>query len=296
MRVSPVRLSPLPPPSTRKRVLATATVTAICGLVAAAFSVDALAACSSAPQPGPLFVRGTMNSWGVADAYKLAWACDAYYVNVDLDGSFEFKIGDASWSEDATFGTFKEKFAGAQTIKVGFEQGKPKVSVGPRSYVDPNAAVPTDPVALSLAHDSRLLADKAPFGAIKAGGAVTLQLSALPGVDKVTLVVQRRTLEGNQEVLSYAPLARVAMQRQSGQGRERWSAPYRFADIGVYGYYFEVEIKGQRYLYQNNRQALYWTRELGVNGPGAVQAVAPRGLRPRSVAKSSNACNCWRGP
>ncbi|NGZ85232.1 glycoside hydrolase family 13 protein [Duganella aceris] len=263
-------VTPARKPSTQtKRLLAAA-------IAAAVLSVDASAACSdSAPGAAPLFVRGSMNNWGVADAYKLAWRCDAYYLNVDLAGTYEFKIGDAAWSENATYGAFTEKFSGAQTIKVTFENGKPHIALGPRSYDDPDTAAPTDPVALSLAHDSRRLADKAPFGALKAGGGVTLHLNALPGVSKVTLVVERRTLEGNQEVLSYAPLARIAMQRQHGQNLDRWSAQYRFTDIGVYGYYFEVEIKGKRYLYQNNVQPLYWTRERGVNGIGAVQAAMP---------------------
>ena len=267
MHVLPALLLPPTLPGLCKRLLAAA----VASIVASMPAGSAWAACSEPPQAAQLFVRGTMNNWGVADAYKLAWQCDAYYLNVDLNGKYEFKIGDAAWSEQATFGTFHQQFAGAQTIKVTFAHGKPQIAVGPRSYVDPDTAVPTDPVALSLAHDSRSLADKAPFGAVKAGSEVTLNLAALPGITKATLVIARRTLEGNQEVLSYAPAARVAMQRQPG--KNRWSATYRYADIGVYGYHFEVEIKGRKYLYQNNRQPLYWTREQGVNGTGTAQAV-----------------------
>lgn len=247
-------------------------------LLAVAISSAAMggahAACAdAAPQAAPLFVRGSMNNWGVADAYKLAWRCDAYYLNVELAGPHEFKIGDAAWSESATYGAFKRSFAGRQTLKLSFDHGKPLIAIGPRSYDDPDTAVPADPVARSLAHDSRRLADKAPFGAIKAGGEVRLNLHASPGVDAATLVVERRTLEGNQEVLDYTPVARLPMRRERVAGVDRWSAQYRYADIGVYGYHFEVVIKGKRYLYQNNTQPLYWTREQGVNGLGAAQAV-----------------------
>lgn len=253
------------------RVLAVLLAAAISSTTAG----GAHAACAgAAPQAAPLFVRGSMNSWGVADAYKLAWRCDAYYLNVELAGPHEFKIADAAWSENATYGAFKRTFAGRQTIKLSFDHGKPLIALGPRSYNDPDTAVPADLVARSLAHDSRQLADKAPFGAIKAGGEVSFNLHALPGVGSATLVVERRTLEGNQEVLDYTPVARLPMRRERVGGQDRWSAQYRYADTGVYGYHFEVEIKGKRYLYQNNTQPLYWTREQGVNGLGAAQAVA----------------------
>jgi cyclomaltodextrinase len=248
----------------------------LAALMASAAAAGAGAACvDAAPHAAPLFVRGAMNSWGVADAYKLAWQCDAYYLNVDLHGSQQFKIGDAAWSATSTYGPYTLDFAGEQTLTVRFAQGAPHLTLGARSYRDPDTAVPDQPVARSLAHDSRRLADKAPFGAVKAGSTVLLQLNAMAGVSAATLVVERRTLEGNQEVLEYAPLARLPMQRQQAEGGERWSAHYRFDDTGVYGYYFEVSIAGKRYLYQNNAQSLYWTRERGVNGLGAAQAVAP---------------------
>lgn len=232
-------------------------------------------ACSDAPQAAPLFMRGTMNDWGVADAYKLAWHCDGYYLNVDLAGPYEFKIADAAWSGNATYGTFNERFSGAHTVKVTFRDGRPHIAIGPRSYDDPDTAEPSDPVARSLSHDSRKLADKAPFGALEAGSEASLHLNAQPGVSAVTLVIERRTLEGNQEVLGYLPLARVPMRRSAGAGGlERWSASYRYAAPGVYGYHFEVDIDSKRYVYQNNALPLYWTRERGVNGLGTVQAVA----------------------
>lgn len=40
-------------------------------------------------------------------------------------------------------------------------------------------------------------------------------VEALPGVSRLTLVVEQRRLEGNQEVLEYLPVARVPMQRHA---------------------------------------------------------------------------------
>ena len=51
---------------------------------------------------------------------------------------------------------------------------------------------------------------------------------------------------------------------------DRWSASHRFTDIGVYGYWFEAEIGGQPYAYQNNRDSVFWTREKGSGGLGSV--------------------------
>ncbi len=252
----------------RKRLLA-ATIASI-------VASGASAACTSEPPvAAPLFVRGPMNDFTAADAYQLSWHCDAYYLNVDLNGAYEFKISDAAWSEKNTFGGFPAHFAGAQTIKLTFDGGKAQVAVGPRSYTDPNLAVPENAIARSLAHDSRATTDKMPFGAIKAGTAVRLTLNALPGVSAATLVIERRKLEGNQELLDYAPVARLPMRRERINGRDRWSAQYRFAAIGVFGYHFEADIDGAHYIYQNNAQQVYWTRERGANGLGMAQAVVP---------------------
>lgn len=243
--------------------------------VAAALAGSTAAACTTAPVSAALFIRGSMNSFAVEDAYKLSWHCDAYYVNVDLTGKHEFKISDSAWSEHNTYGAFPATFSGEQTIKVTFDAGKPSFAIGARSFNDPNTQAPSNRIARSLAHNSRALSDKKPFGSVAAGSTVKLHLAALPGVSAATLVVERRTLEGNQEVLEYAPVARVPMQRQRSKGRERWSASHRFDTSGVYGYYFDVTIAGQRYLYQNNTRRVYWTRERGANGLGEAQAAVP---------------------
>ncbi len=72
---------------------------------------------------------------------------------------------------------------------------------------------------------------------------------------------------------------------------DRWSASYRFASKNVYGYYFELTIDGQQYVYQNNNDSIYWTTERGSFGVGQIgfapsdrEAGPPLpadGLRPR---------------
>ena len=79
----------------------------------------------------------------------------------------------------------------------------------------------SNPVALSLRFDSRAAASKAPFGAVTEGTTVTFNLAARPGVDKATLVIEKRRLEGNQEVLEYLPLARSPMAATASG----WAAP-----------------------------------------------------------------------
>jgi glycosidase len=125
-------------------------------------------------------------------------------------------------------------------------------------------------VALSLAFDSQSGADKSPYGAVAAGTAITFSLSALPGVEQVTLVLEKRRLEGNQDVLDYAELARVPLARASAGPRERWSGHYTFAAPAVYGYWFEVRVGGRTLVFENNATPVYWTRERGANGAGAV--------------------------
>jgi cyclomaltodextrinase / maltogenic alpha-amylase / neopullulanase len=79
-------------------------------------------------------------------------------------------------------------------------------------------------------------------------------------------VIEKRRLEGNQEVLEYTPLARVPMRRAS----ELWRASHTFADVSVYGYYYELVIAGKTYIYGNNRDSIFWTRERGSNGVGEI--------------------------
>ena len=230
-----------------------------------------------------LFLRGTMNNWAALDDYAFQYSCDAYYLNVDLAGRHEFKIADAGWKDSSSFGAgtgaylklgggnVAHRFSGEHTLRLAWAGGQPELSIGSKSFADPNAKAITDPVALSLAFDSRAAAHKAPFGAVVAGTAVDFAIDALPGVEALALVVEKRRLEGNQEVLEYSELARVPMQRSPGPGgEERWRASHRFAEIGVHGYWFEARIAGRTYAFQNNRQSVHWTREKGAGGAGEV--------------------------
>lgn len=261
-------------------------------------------ACDTEPLGGAtLFLRGTMNAWTALEDHALRFHCDAYYLNVALTGRHEFKLGDAGWNDAHTFGAVAGQgsfaadaarplvrgdapggaanlvfgFTGEHTLRLAFAGGQPVLTIGPRTFADPDARAVDDPVALSLRHDSRDLADRTPFGAVTAGTTIDFALGADVGVEAATLVVETRRLEGNQDVLEYAPLARLPMRRERGpDGRERWRASHAFAQPGVYGYHFVVRIGGADFVYQNNRDPLHWTRERGSNGVGRVDAAPPR--------------------
>lgn len=257
--------------------------------------------CAAQPAGGAtLFLRGGMNNWTALDQYAFQWSCDAYYLNVKLSGRHEFKIGDAGWDGGNTFGaTVSVKtiepdtafnllrgnarplianlafdFDGEHTLRLAFPGGSPTLAIGPKTFADPNEAGVDDPVALSLRHDSRAASDKSPFGAVTAGTEVEFALHAAAGVEAATLVVESRRLEGNQDLLEYRELARLPMPAQvaAGGGAE-FRATHRFADKGVYGYWFLVRIGGRDFAYQNNRDAVPWTREKGSNGSGRVEAL-----------------------
>lgn len=228
-----------------------------------------------------LYLRGTPNNWAALDDYAFQFSCDAYYLNVKLQGRHEFKIADAAWKPASTIAAdaagqvnFTRDFEGEQTLRLAWAGGRPQLSLGPRSFADPRAAAVTDAVALSLRFDSRDAANKTPFGAQPAGTEMQFMLQAAPGVEALTLVVEKRRLEGNQEQLDYREVARVPMQRQAVSGAasdaERWTASHRFAEAALYGYWFEARIAGRLYAYQNNRDAVHWTREKGSGGLGAV--------------------------
>ena len=273
-------------------------------------SADALASAASTGQaaavspaaatcrPAPLgdttlYLRGSMNQWQPDEAYALAYHCDAYRLNLKLSGQHRFKIADDSWTASTVLanapghngaglpallsvGTntaeLQLDFAGDQVLRLAFDATGPRLSLSAGQFDDPKRSPITDPVALSLRHDSRALTDKQPFGAVPAGTTLQWGLSALPGVEQATLVIERRHLGGDQTVLAYTPLARLPLQRTPGTapGTERFSTTYRFDQIGVYGYWFEVRIAGETYLLQNNNDTIAWTREKGSNGPAAV--------------------------
>ncbi|MBA4175911.1 MAG: hypothetical protein C0505_05035 [Leptothrix sp. (in: Bacteria)] len=231
------------------------------------------------PEPAPLgdtvlFLRGTLNNWAALDDYAFQYSCDAYYLNLKASGRHEFKVADASWKEATTIadgpGNFVFDFDGKHTVRLAWPGGKPQIDIGPRTFADPTVASVTDPVALSLRFDSRSLTHKSPFGALPAGSTVDYTVDALPGVERLTLVVEKRLLEGNQEVLRYTELARLPMVKASEGHRERWTARFRYTDIAVHGHWFEAQIAGKAYALQNNADAVFWTREKGAGGRAAV--------------------------
>ncbi len=257
-------------------------------------------ACPLGPAPlgaTTLFMRGTMNNWASLDDYAFQYSCDAYYLNVDLKGRQEFKIADARWKDATSYGagtgaylkeggpSLERVFDGEHTLRLAWAGGRPELSIGPKTFADRNDDGVIDAVARSLAFDSRSVMHKQPFGAVVAGSLIEFAIDALPGVERMTLVVEKRRLEGNQEVLDYREVARVPMHRTlQPDGKERWRANHRFADISVYGYWFEAELAngkgpgpGARYAYQNNRDPVPWTREKGTGGVGEVIAL-PRTL------------------
>ncbi|HET9977606.1 MAG TPA: glycoside hydrolase family 13 protein [Burkholderiaceae bacterium] len=230
-----------------------------------------------------LFLRGTMNNWAALDDYAFQYSCDAYYLNVDVTGRHEFKVADAGWTGATSYGAgtgpylkegganVERNFTGAHTLRLAWAGGRPELSIGPKTFADRNTVAVTDPVARSIAFDSRSPAHKKPFGAVVAGRGIDFAVDALPGVAKMTLVVERRRLEGNQEILEYTELARVPMTKTAQDAKERWSASHRFAEIGIYGYWFEAELAdGSRYAFQNNRDSVHWTREKGSGGAGEI--------------------------
>ena len=262
--------------------------------------------CSPAPLGATtLYLRGSMNQWQPDDAGEFVYRCDAYYLNVQWQGTQQFKIADDAWRADTIFGgppgappvapsavlsavlsrgtttsNLMLSFAGSQHLRLAFDGGQPRLALLAGQVALPAARPITNPVALSLRHDSRALADKQPFGAVPAGTEVVFGFSALPGVAQATLVIERRRLEGDQTLLAYEGALRLPMQREAGTtadtpanttaGTQRFSARYRFDAIGVYGYWFELSIAGQAYALHNNDDTIYWTREKGSNGAAQV--------------------------
>ena len=266
----------------------------LAGAPGAVPGLHAAPTCSAAPFSSTrLYLRGSMSGWAAADEDAFRWDCNAYVITTELQGAQDFKIADAAWSDNTTFAgpggadptgenvpvarvkeggvqNLRYRFDGWHTARLAFAGGQPRLTV---LRAAPPAPTVFDPVALSLRHDTRVLADKAPFGAVTAGTNVAFALNALPGVERATLLIETRRLEGNQEVIDYGETARVPL-AQGGRGdRKRWTAAHRFGAAGVYGYWFEVVIGGRTYVYGNNAAPIYWTRERGANGLGTVSAM-----------------------
>lgn len=245
-------------------------------LLPAGLLLPALAGAQGHCRPEPLegqalYLRGTLNHWVADEDYRFLYRCDAYYLNVTASGRHEFKVADAAWKTATTFGNagsnFVQVFDGEHTLKLAFEGGQPRLVVGPKTFADPRTQPVSDPVALSLRFDSRDAAFKSPFGAVPSGTTVRYAVAAAPGVQRLTLVVEKRRLEGNQDLLAYTEVERVPM-TPGADGR--WRASHRYADIAVYGHWFDAEIDGKHYALQNNDDGIHWTRERGSGGRALV--------------------------
>jgi cyclomaltodextrinase len=266
-------------------------------LLASPLASAAAEACRPAPLgTRVLYLRGSFNDWRADDDSALRYACDHYELVARLKGEQRFKVGDEDWSADADLGGASEltlapgtpvplvpKGAGLRAVFGGVVRitltpaatpgGAPLLAIAdlPADTALPEpAGALTDPVARSLSFDSRTLADKSPFGAVTAGSEVSFDVGALPGVDSVTLVVEKRRLEGNYDLLAYDELARVPLARTSAGPRERWTARYRFGDPAIYGYWFEVRVGERVLVLQNNDTPVYWTQERGAGGAAQV--------------------------
>jgi glycosidase len=251
-----------------------------------------------------LAVSGTMNDGSPAAADYFLRSCDAYYLNVDLQGTHEFVVTDPVGGGATTFGAppgadpvvrpdepfplaaqgaagavepVRFDFTGRHTLRLDVPEGggAATLTITDETFVNPGIPLPvTDPVARQVRFDSRDAATRSPFGAQPAGTTVDFALEAPPGVESAALVVETRRLEGNQEVLEYLDPVTVPMTRQAGGDVDRWTASYAFDAVSVYGYSFEVVVGGETYVYQNNDATIYWTLERGSGGVGEI-AFAP---------------------
>jgi len=272
-------------------------------LLPAAFNANAADAAASGCRPDPfaaraLYLRGSFNTWSADDAYRFRWRCNKLELVVGLSGEHVFKVGDDSWSADADYGAapgaapglpsplalrggnLNFRFAGGHALSISFDGDRPQLTVAPAVYT-PAVVVPavTDPVALSLRFDSRSGAHKSPFGAVRSGSSIGFQVDSAASIDSVTLVIESRRLEGNQDLLEYREIARVPLVRGAGQ---RWAGRYRFIAPGVYGYWFEARAGQQTWVYQNNAEPVFWTRE---KGSGGVGAAAPSDTAVRNIRR-----------
>src|SRR4051812_48143091 len=51
-----------------------------------------------------LFLRGAMTTWALREDLAFTYVCDAYLLNVDLHGTYDFRITDARFSGGVNFG------------------------------------------------------------------------------------------------------------------------------------------------------------------------------------------------
>jgi len=245
-------------------------------------------------------LTGTFNQWSPDADDHFIYSCDAYYLNVDIQGSHEFKIADPIGTADSSFGAadstnnvvrlnepfpltsdattagaanLRFDFTGEHTLKLSFEglDSRPVLTISEKTFVNPGVPAPvTNPVARGVRYDSRTDTFKKPYGATKAGTEVDFAIEAPRGVDGATLVLETRHLAGNQDVLEYREPVRLPLSRTPTRDLDRWTVSRQFDQENVYGYHFELTIDDQQYVYQNNKTNINWTVERGSGGVGQI--------------------------
>jgi glycosidase len=262
-------------------------MTALCvALLALAPAIHA-ANCKPAPLgDATLYLRGGINNWSAPDEHAFEYRCNAYFLNLKASGRQEFKLADEDWSPALTFGgdakgqpsragtgNLAREFRGEHTLRLAFAaDGSARLDVGPRRFKPTPPKPITDQAALTTGFNSRSDTSKSPFGAQPRGSEVRFYLgNNVPGLKRATLVVERRRMTGNQEQLAYEPVARIDMKPEPRGLGTGFSTRYRFDEVGVFGYWFEIETAQGVYALQNNKDAIYWTREKGSMGPATVE-------------------------
>ena len=264
--------------------------------------------CQATPcKPAPLgdatlYLRGGLNNWAAQDAQAFEYRCDAYFLNLKAQGTQEFKLADEDWTPALTFGgndkgepargaggNLRRTFSGEHTLRLSFDgAGAALLAVGPKTFKPMPPKPLTDRAALTTVFDSRNPEFKSPFGAQPKGSEMRFHVgNDVPGLKRVTLVVERRRMTGNQEQLAYEPVARIDMTPEPRGMGTGFTARYRFDEVGVFGYWFEVETAQGRYALQNNKDAVYWTREKG--------SMRRERLRSRSASYSASRCAATTG-
>ncbi len=270
---------------------------ALCAALLALAPMARATNCKPAPlDEATLYLRGALNNWAAQDEHAFEYRCDAYYLNLRAQGTQEFKLADEDWTPSLTFGADAQgrptrgaagnllrDFNGEQTLRLRVDaDGRATLDVGPRTFRPTPPQALTDRAALATHFDSRDAEFKAPFGAQPRGSEVAFRIgNDMPGLQRATLVIERRRLAGNQEQLAYEPLARIPMTPEPHGRGTGFSARYRFDEVGVFGYWFEIETAQGRYALQNNRDTIYWTREKGSMGPAVVERLPANGKRIR---------------
>ncbi len=282
-------------------------------LLALALALAAPAAGARSCQPAPLgattlYLRGSLNNWAAQDEQAFEYRCDAYYLNLQAQGRQEFKIADEAWTPDSTLGSdpqgrlarggavvgnYHLDLRGAHTLRLDFDaQGRPRLAQRPPGFKPTPPARISDEAALSTHFDSRHADAKTPFGAQPQGTEIRFALaSTRPGLLRATLVLEKRHLSGNQEQLSYEPLQRIAMTPEGHGLGTGFSATVRFDEVGIFGYWFELETDKGRYALQNNKDTVAWTREKGSMGPAVVEALPADTRRIRRYRQTIHAAD-----